>query len=330
MEPWQIALLVVGCVVLFILLVLIGFTFFAHRWMFNHRFKPEDAQIEFIKKYSDLNEKEVSFDLEGVTLRGVLYNFGEYDPNKIVVFCHGMWSSQRSYIHIISYLAHKGYQVLGFDYEGVDSSDGKAIRGFGNSLRCADYAIRFVKEHEETKGRDIYVVGHSWGGFATSNIAGIHKDIKGVVPISAVIGVAHLMKGLLPKPLRWLAYVFQVVDSLKCGKYSYYNAIKSLKDYEGKVLFIHSKDDEVVKIGFSTEYVQKHSKNSNIQYLILEGKKHQPHFTKESAGVIYEYNQMLKTLSKEEQDKIKNERNFLELAVVDPETLDKIVELIVK
>ena len=55
MEPWQIALLVVSCVMLFVLLVLIGFTFFAHRWMFNHRFKPEDAQIEFIKKYSDLN-----------------------------------------------------------------------------------------------------------------------------------------------------------------------------------------------------------------------------------------------------------------------------------
>ena len=103
-----------------------------------------------------------------------------------------------------------------------------------------------------------------------------------------------------------------------------------MKDYEGKALFIHSKDDEVVKIGFSTEYVKQHNKNPNVECLILEGKKHQPHFTKESAGVIYEYNQMLKKLSKEEQEKIKSERNFLELAVVDPETLDKIVDLIEK
>ena len=330
MEPWQIVLLVVGCVVLFVLLCLIGFTFFAHRWMFNHRFKPEDAQIEFIKKYSDLEVKEVSFDMEGVTLKGYLYNYGKYDLDKIIMFCHGMWSSQRSYIHIISYLAHKGYQVFGFDYEGLDTSEGKTIRGFGNSLRCSDYAIRFIKEYEDTKGRDIYVVGHSWGGYATSNIAGIHKDIKGVVPISAVIGISHLMKGLLPKPLRWLAYVFQCVDSLKCGKYSYYNAIESLKEYEGKVLFIHSKDDEVVRIDFSTEYIQKYSKNSNIEYLILEGKKHQPHFTKESAAIIYNYNQELKKLPKEEQERLKNERNFLELAVIDPETLDIIVELIEK
>ena len=82
------------------------------------------------------------------------------------------------------------------DYEGAESSDGKDIRGFGNSLRCTDYVIRVIKNNPELKDRDIYVVGHSWGGFAASNIAGIYKDIKGVVPLSPVIGVSRTHSSL--------------------------------------------------------------------------------------------------------------------------------------
>ena len=118
---------------------------------------------------------------------------------------------------------------------------------------------------EKLKNKDIYVVGHSWGGFATSNIAALHPDIKGVVPMSPVISVSELTKGLLPKWMGFMAYLFKFIDSLKCGKYSYFNAIKSLNNYKGKVLFIHSIDDEMVKIDYSTNLVKEKCKNKNIK-----------------------------------------------------------------
>lgn len=328
MGPIEITLIVIGSVVLLLVLLALGMSLFFHKMMFNHRFELDPLQGVYTKEILDLDAKPFEFDMEGVTLRGNVYTHGDYDPNKIVVYCHGMWSSHRSYLQNIGYLAHKGYQVIGFDYEGTDSSDGKTLRGFGNSLRSTDYLIRYIKSNEELKNRDIYVVGHSWGGFATSNIAYLHPDIKGVVPMSPVIGVSELISGILPKWLRPVAYVFEFVDSFKCGKYSYCNAIKSLNKYEGKVLFVHSSDDPMVKYDYSTNLVSKKCKNKNIKYYVIEGKKHQPHYTYEACEKLYAYNEKIKGMPKEELDELKKQTDFLAMGVIDPDVMDKVVELI--
>ena len=328
MGPWEIALLVIGCVLLFVFLLLFGITIFCHRYMFKNRFKLDPLQGVYTKEILGLDARPIEIPMKNIIMRGFIYSKGKSNPNKIIVYCHGMWSSHNSYLQNIGYLAMKGYDVIGFDYEGVESSDGKNIRGFGNSLRCTDYAIRFIKNNPELKDRDIYVVGHSWGGFAASNIAGIHKDIKGVFPMSPVIGVSHLMKGLLPKWMGFIAYVFEFVDSFKCGKYSYMNAIKSLDDYEGKVLFVHSTDDHLVDINYSTNYIKEKTKNKNIQYLVLENRQHQPHYTLEACEKLSAYNEKIKDMSKEELDELKRNTDFLSMGVIDPEVMDKVVELI--
>lgn len=328
MEPWEIVLIVVGSALLFLILVLLGVTLFFQRMMFKNRFKLDPLQGVYTKEILGLDAKAIEIPMEGVIMRGFIYSKKEADPNKIVVYCHGMWSCHNSYLQNIGYIASKGYDVIGFDYEGVESSEGKNIRGFGNSLRCTDYAIRFIKNNPELKDRDIYVVGHSWGGFAASNIAGIHKDIKGVVPMSPVVGVSELIKGLLPKWMGFMAYIFEFVDSLQCGKYSYMNAIKSLNDYEGKVLFIHSEDDHLVNINYSTNYVRRITKNKNIKYYVMNDRGHQPHYTLDACKKLYAYNEKIKGMSKEDLDELKRNTDFLSMGVIDPEVMDKVIELI--
>ena len=328
MEPWEIVLIVVASVLLFLILVLLGVAIFFQRMMFKNRFKLNPLQGVYTKEILGLDARPIEIPMKGIKMRGFIYSKGEVDPNKIVVYCHGMWSCHDSYLQNIGYIAAKGYDVIGFDYEGVESSDGKDIRGFGNSLRCTDYVIRYIKNNPELKDRDIYVVGHSWGGFAASNIAGIHKDIKGVVPLSPVIGISELMKGLLPKWMGFMAYIFEFVDSLRCGKYSYMNAIKSLNDYEGKVLFIHSSDDPTVKIDYSTNYVQRKTKNKNIKYFVLTDRRHQPHYTLEACDKLQAFKEKMNGLSNDELDELLRGADFLSMGAVDPEVMDKIVELI--
>ena len=328
MEPWEIVLICIASLVLLFVLFLLVVAIFFQRMMFKNRFKLDPLQGVYTKEILGLDAKPIEIPLKKIKMRGFIYSKGESDPNKIIVYCHGMWSCHNSYLQNIGYIASKGYDVIGFDYEGVESSDGKNIRGFGNSLRCCDYAIRFIKNNEELKNRDIYVVGHSWGGFATSNIAGIHKDIKGVVPLSPVIGVSELMQGLLPKKLRFVAYFFEFADFLSCGKYSYMNAVKSLNDYEGKVLFIHSSDDPMVKIDYSTNYVQRKTKNKNIKYFVMDDRGHQPHYTKEACDKLHAFNDKIKGMPKEELDELKRKTDFLSMGVVDSKVMDKIIELI--
>ena len=79
-----------------------------------------------------------------------------------------MLSDQNSYLQDIEYFCRNNYQVFGFDYIGVSSSTGKNIKGLGNSLKSLDIVISYLKLNYPNK--DIYVVGHSWGGYATTNI----------------------------------------------------------------------------------------------------------------------------------------------------------------
>ena len=98
---------------------------------------------------------------------------------------------------------------------------------------------KFVLENEELKNKDIYVVGHSWGGFATVNIPYYHKDIKGILAIAPFYSINSCMKGLLSKPLWILLPFFDFIEKKLCGKYAKANALKTLKD--GYNLYLNSK-----------------------------------------------------------------------------------------
>ena len=107
-----------------------------------------------------------------------------------------------------------------------------------------------------------------------------------------------------------------------------YAAMKEIAEAEGKVLFVHSSDDPMVKYDYSTNLVSKKCKNKNIKYYVIEGKKHQPHYTYEACEKLYAYNEKIKGMPKEELDELKKQTDFLAMGVIDPDVMDKVVELI--
>ena len=106
------------------------------------------------------------------------------------------------------------------------------------------------------------------------------------------------------------------------------NAVKSLNNYEGKVLFIHSSEDPVVKFNYSTNYVQRKTKNKNIKYFVMDDRGHQPHYIKEACEKLFAYNAKIKGMPKEELDELKRQTDFLSMGVIDPSVMDKVIELI--
>ena len=228
----------------------------------------------------------------------------------------------------IEYLCRAGYYVLGFDYTGTDLSDGKKLKGLAQGVKSLSYAIDFIQKESDFKNADIYVVGHSWGGFSTLNVIKYHPEIRGIVAMSPFVSIFQLLKGMLPKKLYWLIPFVLGIEFISCGRYALVNAKRSLHNYQGKALIIHSKDDPMVNYNLNTEILQKKCLNKKVKYYIVDGKGHNPNYTKEAIQALQEYSLKLRTLSKEETITYKKSVDFHKLGELDTEVMNDIVNFI--
>jgi alpha-beta hydrolase superfamily lysophospholipase len=310
-------------VILVIITVIFLFVNKIHRGMFNKRFERDPL----VKCYDDekLDRKPIQFECSNNVLRGFIYSYPNMNYKGLIVFSHGMFSSHLSYMQEIIYFANQGYKVIGFDYLATSLSDGKALKGFGSSLKCLDYAIRYVKSNQELSKYKLIVVGHSWGGFAASNILKYHNDIDKVVALAPFASIFNLLKGFLPKGLYWVIPFMVVIDFINCGSYSLANNIKTLKD-KTNVLILHSKDDYMVKYEHNT--LKLINKNNTIKSIILENKRHNPNYSDEAIKLLTEYSLKASKLKGEELVELKKSTDFLKLGELDNEIMYKIMEFV--
>ncbi len=264
------------CIILSIFLLIFSISLFIYYKAFGKRWEP-DGIIKYYQEedYINFKSEDVSIKTKKGILRGKKYYYQKDNYKGIFIFSHGMWSSHRSYIQEIEILAANGYYVLSVDAYGTDLSDGKAIKGLGNSLFVLDETIKYSKKFFNSQ--DIYVMGHSWGGYAALNISKIHNDINKIVIMSPFISVKDALKTFLPKYLYICIPFLIFFDFINFGKYSLYNGKKSIKNTNTKTLILHSKDDLVIPYNKSTNLLEKIN-NKNISFYIVDGKNHNPDY----------------------------------------------------
>ncbi|MDE5856306.1 MAG: lysophospholipase, partial [Anaeroplasmataceae bacterium] len=277
----MLALLITLGVIAGLILLLLMLSAIIHHQSFGKRWEP-DGIVKYygLEDYPKLLDENIEISTKKGKLRGKLYLYPKEKYKGILVFSHGMWGSHRAYFQEMEILARNGFKVLGIDAYGTELSDGKNIKGLGNSLMTLDRAVTYVKTTYPNE--KIYVMGHSWGGFAAANIAKYHKDIKAIVAMSPFVSVSRILKHQLPKILYPTIPFLILIDALHCGKYSFANARKTLKKSSVNTLIIHSRDDQMVPYTKATGYLQKHIEKENIQFYIVDGKKHNPDYTLEA------------------------------------------------
>lgn len=321
--------IILGVFCFFIVIGIIGFFYVLklHKNLFGNRYS-NDTRINYFKKEEfNLEEEPVEVNMEGITLRGGLFYYSDIKTNNLLVLNHGMWSSIDAYMQDIAYYAKKGFLVIAINHEGVESSDGKNIKCLANSLKCLDYVLRYVKSNPRFKDYNLYVVGHSWGGFATINITSYHNDIKGIFAISPFISVKACMKGLFPKALWPFIPLFLLIEKHYASLYSKANALKGLKDFKGNIVIMHSRNDNIVKFRYNTGMLVKKHIN-NISYIIVEDRDHNPYYTYESIMATRKFQNDIKGLSNSEKDLFMKNTDFHKLGYLDEELLDKAVKLL--
>ena len=323
----MIALYISLGVLAFLIIILLIIAKISHDKFFGYHYEGDPNIPLYTNEEFNVSKEEIEFKDKKATLRGYLYYKDNYNPNRIVIYAHGMFSDHENYMQDICYFATRGFLVLGFNYYGVSTSDGKNLRSFGNSIEGLDYAIRYVKSNEKLKDKDIYVVGHSWGGYATTNIVKFHPDIKAICALSPFNSNFDIINHTLHGALKIVGLFVTLIDDLIGGKYSRCKANKSLDNYPGRVLLIQSDDDNVVDINIGVNKILKKTKNKNIKSLILTGKHHQPHYTLEAIKVMTEYEQKARMSKGDDLVKLKKETDFHKMGELDSEVMDQIVKL---
>lgn len=312
-----------GILIIFIILIIIVYA--VHNKLFNKRYIPLDIDSYTAEEFN-LSCEKIEVEYKKKMIRGYFYSLDGYDNDKLIIFAHGMDSSKESYMQEIGYFAQNGFLVLGFDYLGTNESDG-VLKGFGNSLLSLDTVIKYLKNNDKYKNKELYVVGHSWGGYATLNIVKYHKDIKGIIAMAPAVSLYKIFRGSYLKQNVLVTLLIELVELFKLGKYSLCNGAKSLKKYNGKVMVLQSKNDNVVRFDSSLGYV-KNMVGDKAEYLVVDGRYHNPDYKKEAVDKLMAFYKEFGQTPKDKYSELFAKSDFRAMGELDPEIMDKLIEFI--
>lgn len=266
-----------------------------------HRFDERDTAFYFSHTdFEGVNRDSYSFkNYWGEDLCAYFYYPDNEIEGRIVVFEHGLGAGHRSYMREIVMLVSHGYRVLTYDRTGCASSPGESARGLSASLSDLDACLKALKADEKYGKYDVSVVGHSWGGFSTMNIASYHPEVSHIVAMSGFSSLRAMLEQQFSGFLsRYIPYIYELEKSNN-PDYVDSDAIKALGSTDAHVLIIHSSDDPVVSCDIHFNRLRAAlSHKKNIRFLRLEGKAHNPNYTSSAVKLLADYGKKLKKNSK--------------------------------
>ena len=265
-------------------------------------FSPED--------FEGLQAHPYSFRARaGHELNGFFYHYPDPIPGRVLVFDHGMGNGHRAYMREIETLAKAGFLVFSYDHTGCMSSGGEGCNGFATSLSDLDACMEALKAEKALDGYSFSVIGHSWGGFSTMNIAALHPDITHVVSMSGFISVKRIVEQTFDGILKPYRKAVLSLERQVNGKYADFDGVESLEDTHAKVLLIYSENDPVVKMSCHCDPLMRAlGDKENISFRLEEGKAHNPSYTADAVkykdGFFAELQKLRKSKASPEELKV--------------------------
>jgi len=234
---------------------------------------PGIYTYERIKK--TLPREEFFFDGDECKLKG--YYYKTKNSKGLVVIGHGFHAGADDYLPIIDYLVKSGFNVFAFDYQGTYGSEGDGTEGMCQSAKDMDHALIYVQSQPRLKRQPLFLLGHSWGGYAAASNLEFHPEVKACALIAPMYNGFTMMLdkseeyvgklGKMPKP------IFDVYQKILFGKYVDCNGVKGINSTQAPVLIAHGVDDKILKFDEHQSIISHKSeiKNPNVTYYIGYG-----------------------------------------------------------
>lgn len=253
----------------------------ADGWSFY--FSPEDFEGLACERFSFLNG-------QGDTLCAYVYYYGEKDSTHPVVFDHGMGCGHRAYLRDIEYLASCGFTVLTYDHTGCATSGGEHICGLSQSLADLDAFLTHLEASAEYRDATFRVVGHSWGGYSTYNIAAYHKTVTHAVPISGFRSVRAMLTDQLKGLLKYYINAVYASELDLNPRYASSDACDSIVNSGVKLYAVHSIDDPIVS--YTTHFQSLENQlceRENTVFLSYHDRAHNPYNTARAVELLSDF-----------------------------------------
>ena len=216
-----------------------------------------------------LNREEFFYQSKDAKLKGYYYESEE--KKGLVVLAHGFKSGADDYLPLIAYIVESGYNVFTYNCTGVYESEGDGMIGMCQSLVDLDYTLKFIEKEEKYSSQPLFLIGHSWGGYAVTAVLEFHKQVKACVAIAPMNNGSTIMleKGkeyagplaLTPTP------IFTTYQKILFKKYSKSSGVKGINSTTAPVLIAHGIDDKVIT--YTEQSIVAHKKeitNPNVIY----------------------------------------------------------------
>ncbi|MCQ2578182.1 MAG: lysophospholipase [Treponema sp.] len=238
------------------------------RWFYDH----------YEKDYP--RSEKIAFKSGKNTLYGYVY--GEKNTKGLIVFAHGIGGGHESYLDLILGMVDRGWRVFAYDATGSCESEGKGTKGLSQSALDLNEALKYVENDAELSKLPLFVMGHSWGGFASAAVLNFDHPVKAVVSFSGYYKpTAELFEEAdrqFPKSGILLHPFIRLTNFVTFGKYSGLSAVKGINKSGIPVLICHGNDDKMISLENSSIMSQKDKiTNPNVEYHLWDKENRNGH-----------------------------------------------------
>lgn len=238
----------------------------------DYSIKPGLFCYDLIK--DNVSRETIKYKSDDVNLVGYYYKAKK--SKGLVIIAHGLHAGGDDYIPIILYLLENNYSVFSFNYKGTYESEGESTVGMCESIVDLDHTLDFINSDSRFKNMPIFLIGHSWGGYAVTSVLSIKDNIKACACISSLNdgytiilekGQQYVGKLTLPsKPF------FDIYQRYLFKQYVEYNGVKGINESNIPVLIAHGVEDEIIT--FNSQSIISHKNeitNKNVIYYVGKG-----------------------------------------------------------
>jgi dipeptidyl aminopeptidase/acylaminoacyl peptidase len=161
-------------------------------------------------------ERPVSFDSDGITLRGTLHLPEGGGARPGIVTCHGFGGGSTGAGHpeLAQALARAGYVVLRFDFRGCGASGGERGRVICmEEVEDLRNAITFLQAQEGVDRDRIGVIGASLGGSVALYVAATDQRVRVCAANGAVANGERRLRYQYPGEADWQRFLQMLEDA---------------------------------------------------------------------------------------------------------------------
>lgn len=218
-----------------------------------------------------LPRQELYYQVNDTKLKG--YYYESLQQKGLVIIVHGMNAGADEYLPMIEYTVNAGYNVFSYDGTGTYESEGQDTVGMCQPIIDLQGTIKYIKQSSAFKDKPLFLIGHSWGGYACASVLSLTDEVKACATISAMYNAANIMVEKAEEYVGYLskmpAPVFDIYQRLLFKDYVGCNTVKGINARNIPILVAHGETDK--KVLFKEQSIFAHKaeiKNPNVQYYI--------------------------------------------------------------